>query len=135
MLSATLLNQFSIKTTTTKVTISTKTAAMPTAATGATDENMLYIVIGLLVFLIACFIVVVCCCCRRERHNTSCCGCCWGEVKGGSEEQPLRIENTQRVAVEMSDIPQGMVSLRTSSNDTKFNTGVRSPPLSVKHMP
>ena len=34
--------------------------------------------------------------------------CCGEEVKGGSEEQPLRIGTTQRVAVEMSDIPPGI---------------------------
>ena len=45
-------------------------------------------------------------------------------VKGGSEEQPLTIGTTQRVAVEMSDILPGMVSLRASSNDTKFLMGL-----------
>ena len=103
-------------------TLKTNAATMPTPATGATtSENMLYIVIGLLTFLIGCLIVVICC--RRERHsNTSCC-CCWGkDVKGGSEE--LTIGTTHRVAVEMSDIPAGMVLLRASSNGTKFVIGV-----------
>ena len=82
---------------------------------------MLYIVIGLLTFLIGCLIVVICC--RRERHsNTSYCGC-WGkDVKGECEE--LAIGTTHRVAVEMSDIPAVMVLLRASSNGTKFVIGV-----------
>ena len=121
-LSVTLPHPSSTKITT-KVTTTLKTnaATMPTPATGATSENMLYIVIGLLTFLIGCLIVVICC--RRERQsNTSCCGCCGKDVKGGSEE--LAIGTTQRVAGEMSDIPAGMVLLRVSSNGTKFVIGV-----------
>ena len=63
-------------TTTKKITTSlaTKSAVIPTPGTGVKSENMLYIVIGLLVFLIGCVVVliVVCCCCRRnERHNNN----------------------------------------------------------------
>ena len=107
----------------TKTTTSStkRTATTPTPATGETSEKTLYIVIGLLVFLIGCLIVVMCCRRTTGRHNnTSCFGYRGREVKG--EEQPLSIENNQRVADEISDIPPGMVSLKGKRKCGKEST-------------